>query len=56
MPGNRLARKSVIKRLAGEYRCTPGEIENAIAEIDGGIPCLVERLPRAISWRTSTGR
>ena len=34
----RLARKSVIKRLAGEYRCTPGEIENAIAEIDCGYP------------------
>ena len=35
---NSLARRSAIKRLAGEYRCTPGEIEDAIAEIDRGYP------------------
>ena len=35
---NWLARKSAIKRLAREYRCTPGEIEEAIAAIDGGYP------------------
>ena len=33
-----MARKSAIKRLAGEYRCTPSEIEDAIAEIVGGYP------------------
>ena len=35
---NPLARKGAVKRLAREYRCTPGEIEDAIAEIDGGYP------------------
>ena len=35
---NELARKSAVRRLAGEYRCTPGEIEDAIAQIDDGYP------------------
>ena len=35
---NSLARNSAIRRLAGEYRCTPSEIEDAIAIIDGGYP------------------
>ena len=35
---NPLARRSAIKRLASEYRCTPDEIEDAIAEIDSGYP------------------
>ena len=35
---NWLARKSAIKRLAREYRCTHKKIEEAIAEIDGGYP------------------
>ena len=34
----RLARRGVIRRLAGEYRCSDGEIEEAIAEIDKGYP------------------
>ena len=33
-----LARKSVLKRLASEYRCIPGEIESALAEIEEGYP------------------
>ena len=33
-----LARRGVIRRLAGEYRCSDGEIEEAIAEIDKGYP------------------
>ena len=35
---NSLARKSALRRLAGEYRCTPGEIEKALAEIGRGYP------------------
>ena len=35
---NPLARRSAIKRLASEYRCTSDEIEDAIAEIDSGYP------------------
>ena len=35
---NRLARKSAVRQLAREYHCTPGEIEDAVAEIDGGYP------------------
>ena len=35
---NRLAREIRVKELAREYRCTPGEIEEAIAAIDGGYP------------------
>ena len=35
---NRLARKSALKRLASEYRCTPRDIEEAISQIDGGYP------------------
>ena len=35
---NRLARKSVVRRLAGEYRCTTDEIEHAIKQIDEGYP------------------
>ena len=35
---NPLARKSAIKGLAGEYGCTPGEIEKAMAEIAAGYP------------------
>lgn len=33
-----LARRNVIARLAGEYRCTHGDIEEAISEIDRGYP------------------
>ena len=33
-----LARKNVVRRLASDYRCTPAEIEEAIAEIDKGYP------------------
>ena len=33
-----LARRTVIARLAGEYRCTRGDIEEAIAEIDRDYP------------------
>ena len=35
---NGLARRSVISRLAAEYRCTPDDIEEAIAEIDRDYP------------------
>ena len=35
---NPLARQRDIGQLAREYRCTRGEIEEAIAEIDGGYP------------------
>ena len=35
---NPLARKNAVRRLASDYRCTPGEIEEAIAEIDKGYP------------------
>ena len=35
---NRLARESRVKELAREYRCTPGEIEEAIAAIKRGYP------------------
>ena len=35
---NTLARRSAVRRLAGEYRCTPDEIEQAIREIDEGYP------------------
>ena len=35
---NPLARKSAIKQVAGEFRCTPGEIEKAMAAIEGGYP------------------
>ena len=33
-----LARKSAITQFAGKLRCTPGEIEKAMAEIRGGYP------------------
>ena len=35
---NLLARKAAVRRLAGELRSTPGEIEQAIREIDRGYP------------------
>ena len=35
---NPLARKSAVRRLAREYRCTPGEIDEAVAAIDRGYP------------------
>ena len=35
---NRLARKSAVRQLAREYRCTDKEIEDAIEKIDGGYP------------------
>ena len=35
---NPLARKAAVKRLAGDYGCTPGEIEQAIKDIDRGYP------------------
>ena len=35
---NALARITTIRRLAGEYGCTPEEIEDAIVEIDKGYP------------------
>ena len=33
-----LARRSAVKRLANEFRCTPEQIDQAIAEIDAGYP------------------
>ena len=33
-----LARKSIVRQLASEYRCAPPEIEEALAEIDRGYP------------------
>lgn len=35
---NPLARESAVRRLAREYRCTPGEIDEAVAAIDRGYP------------------
>ena len=35
---NPLARRSAIRRLAGEYRCAPEEIEQAIKDIDDDYP------------------
>ena len=35
---NPLARRSAVRTLAGELRCTPDEIEQAIREIDEGYP------------------
>ena len=35
---NALRRKSAIKQLASEYRCAPGEIEEALSKIDQGYP------------------
>ena len=35
---NPLARKSAVRRLASEYRCTPDEIMEAISQIDRGYP------------------
>ena len=35
---NGLARESAIRQLAREYRCTPCEIEEAVAEIASGYP------------------
>ena len=35
---NPLARKAAVNQLAGEYRCTPDEIEQAIRDIDRGYP------------------
>ena len=35
---NSLARKTAVRQLATEYRCAPGEIEEAIAKIDDGYP------------------
>ncbi len=35
---NSLARRAAAKRLAEEFRCTPEEINRAIAEIDAGYP------------------
>ena len=33
-----LARRSAVRRLASEYRCTPDEIMEAISQIDRGYP------------------
>ena len=33
-----LARKSTIQRIAGDYNCSPGEVEDAMAEIGRGYP------------------
>ena len=35
---NALARRSTIRRFAGEYGCAPEEIEDALIEIDKGYP------------------
>ncbi len=33
-----LARKSAIQRIAADYNCNPGDVEDAMAEIDRGYP------------------
>ena len=33
-----LARRGTIRRIADEYGCTPAQVEEAIAKIDGGYP------------------
>ncbi len=35
---NDLARKGVVKQVAGDYGCTPDQIEKAMREIDAGYP------------------
>ena len=41
---NPLARRTAVKRLATEYRCTSDEIEQAIKDIDRGYPLYGESL------------
>ena len=39
-----LARKGAVRQLATEYRCAPGEIEEAIAKIDRGYPLYGQKI------------
>jgi hypothetical protein len=41
---NPLARKSAIKTLASEYRCTPEDIKKALADLERGYPLYGENL------------
>ena len=41
---NKLARKSVIRTLATEYRCAPGDIEEALRDLERGYPLYGENL------------
>lgn len=40
----RLARKGIIRTLATEYRCSPGDIETALADLARGYPLYGENL------------
>ena len=53
---NAFARRAVIAQLAGEYRCTRGDIEKAVARSTAATPSTAGRSPRKISSSTSTGR
>ena len=41
---NRLARKGAIRRIATEFGCAPGDIKEAMAEIDAGYPLYGEAI------------
>ena len=41
---NDLARRSAVRRLAREYRCTPDAVEQAIAQIDQGYPLFDQEI------------
>lgn len=41
---NPLARKSIIRTLAAEYRCTPSDIEDALDDLKRGYPLYGENL------------
>ena len=41
-----LARKSTIRRIADDYNCSPGEVEDAITEISRGYPLYDKAITR----------
>ena len=47
-----LARKGIIREMATKYRCTPGDIEDALTDLDRGYPLYGENLsPRAVTGK-----
>ena len=41
---NALARRSALRRLAGDYGCTPGDVEKALEQIEKGYPLFHREL------------
>jgi len=41
---NSLARQAAVRQLATEYRCTPAQIESALAKLDGGYPLYDQKI------------